>query len=163
MREVLSEVRRKRDMDREQREWGMIFIEGDKAWCLFPQGIRGSSFCFFKSTLCFQLIVFRSLFSTITLSLPPLSDWVTVCLQESAAASSVLVLHTYCVYSVNTKRLSVCTRVVLLLWGQDVGFSPNPCHFILRPISTVSCCSIFSGNSTEKLFINQHFNIAMSW
>lgn len=47
----------------------------------------------------------------------------------SAAASSVPVLHTDCVYWVNTKCFAVCALVLLYLWGLGVGFYHNA-HFI---------------------------------
>lgn len=75
-----------------------------------------SVFFFFKSTLCFQLIVFRSLFSTITPSLrlgycQPAGQFRRE--SASAAASSVPALHTDCVYWVNTKFFTVRALVLL--------------------------------------------------
>lgn len=65
--------------EREGKGGSDIYRE-TKPGVFFLGGLRGSSFCFFKSTL-FQLIVSRLLFAaTITLALP-LTDWVTECLQ----------------------------------------------------------------------------------
>lgn len=76
----------------------MIFIEGDKAWCLLPQGAQRLIFLFFSNqhsapNLLSSLALFHhhSLFLHV-------SDWVTVCPQASAAASLVPALHTDCVY-----------------------------------------------------------------
>lgn len=41
-----------------------LFIEADKAWCPFPQGARR----LFQINTAIQVIVFRLLFATITLS-----------------------------------------------------------------------------------------------
>lgn len=41
-------IRSRRRGERQEREWGMIFIEGDKAWCLFPRGAQRLIFLFFQ-------------------------------------------------------------------------------------------------------------------
>lgn len=46
----------------------MVFIEGDKAWCLLPQGAQRLIFLFFQINTVLPTYCLRSLFSTITLS-----------------------------------------------------------------------------------------------
>lgn len=63
----------------------------------------------------------------------PLWDWVTVCLQACAAASSVPALHTDCVYWVNMLCSTAYALVLLSLWEYEVGFYPDGHHLISQP------------------------------
>lgn len=79
---------------------------------------------FFKIDTVLQLIVFRSPFATIILSLSlPLTDWVTLCLQ---AKKRMQPYHSLCsTLIVFTKHRLLCPLVLLYLWGPGVGFYHN--------------------------------------
>lgn len=98
----------------------MIFLDRDKAWCLFPRGAQRLIFLFFQINTVLPTYCLSLALSTIT---PSPSPRLGYCLPAgqgrrepgSAADSSVPAPHTDCVYLVNMKCFTVCALVRLSL------------------------------------------------
>lgn len=99
----------------------MIFIEGDKAWCLFPRGAQRLIFLFFQMntvlpTYCLSFTLFHHHAPSLSLRLGYSVPAGQVRRESaSAAASSVAALHTDCVYWANTECFSVCVLLYFYL------------------------------------------------
>lgn len=154
-----QELNDRRGEGEREGEGGMLFIEGDKAWCLFPRGAQRLIFLFFLNQH-FNLLSFaRSLPPSLSPSLSqigllsacrPRREWASV------AASSVPVCTPHWLCLLNTKCcVSSCTPILVRTTG--VGC----CHNVSFANTIAECQTINTHNGVSIFFFANLVNVIL--